>query len=55
MEYKKLCQNESFVDAKSDLENPKLIIQTNEKNFTSVSLNDLNHLVETRLYIFNGW
>lgn len=47
MEYKKLCQNESFVDPKSDLENPKLVIRTNEKEYKSISLNKINHLVET--------
>lgn len=47
LEYKKLCQNESFVDPKSDLENPKLVIQTNEKEYKSISLNTINHLVET--------
>ncbi|MBE5674695.1 hypothetical protein HU219_12610 [Staphylococcus sp. SS35] len=45
--YKQLCQNESFIDPESDLQNPKLIIRMKDKNFKSISLNTINHLVET--------
>ncbi|MFK3433876.1 hypothetical protein LOQ52_10730 [Staphylococcus aureus] len=45
--YKNLCQYDSFIDPESDLQNPKLIIRMKDKNFKSISLNTINHLVET--------
>lgn len=47
LEYKNLCQYYSFIDPESDFKNPKLIIRTTEDNFKTISLNTINHLIET--------